>query len=101
MKARRRERTIEGFGSEPPPGIAVWLGFRPEAVRFESGDENVLTAETIRSVYLGRLQEYTLRLPSGERIKAVEFNPREDRKRGSKTAVRVAPEDLLLLPRAG
>ncbi|MCD6339843.1 MAG: ABC transporter ATP-binding protein [Verrucomicrobia bacterium] len=101
-----RVRTAAGDFCLPPrdgfqPGIAVWLGFRPEAVRFESGDENVLTAETIRSVYLGRLQEYTLRLPSGERIKAVEFNPREDRKRGSKTAVRVAPEDLLLLPRAG
>jgi iron(III) transport system ATP-binding protein len=82
------------------PGDAVWLGFRPEAVRIGPGPANTLTTR-IRSVtYLGEVEQYLLALEDGTPLKAVEQNPLEIRRPGAALTVHVRPEDVFVLPRA-
>ncbi len=84
-----------------PAGHAVWLGFRPEAVRIGPGPVNTLTTR-IRSVtYLGEVEQYLLALEDGTPLKAVEQNPLEIRRPGTALTVHVRPEDVFVLPREG
>jgi len=81
-----------------PSGQAVWLGFRPEAVRIGDGAANRL-ATTIRHVsYLGEIEQYQLTLRGGGDIKAFEQNPLEIRRAGETLTVHVRPQDLLVMP---
>lgn len=81
-------------------GEAVWLGFRPEAVRLGPGPVNALLTR-IRSVtYLGEIEQYLLELADGTPLKAVEPNPDEIRPAGAPLLVHVRPGDLFLLPRS-
>jgi iron(III) transport system ATP-binding protein len=79
------------------PGMQVWLGFRPEAVRIGSGPENNLVASIEHVSYLGDTEQYILRLPTGGAIKAFEQNPEEIRPLGASLSVHVRAADVLLL----
>jgi iron(III) transport system ATP-binding protein len=80
------------------PGIAVWLGFRPEAVRLEPSTTNAFEAEIHQVNYLGEIEEYVLE-SAGRHIKAFEQNPESARTPGARLRVSVRPADLLVLPR--
>jgi iron(III) transport system ATP-binding protein len=83
-------------------GDSVRVGFRPEAGALVgvSGD-NTLSATVERVTYLGRVEQYRLRLASGEAIKVLQANPTERHVSGEAVSLRVSPEDLILLPRHG
>ncbi|RME95587.1 MAG: ABC transporter ATP-binding protein [Verrucomicrobia bacterium] len=82
------------------PGARVWVGFRPEAVVLDATDGgNVLRATVERATYLGRVEQYALRLADGPRIKALAFNPEQGRQPGEVVPVRIPAASLILLPK--
>ncbi len=81
-------------------GDAVWLGFRPEAVRLGPGPVNTLSTRVRSVTYLGEIEQYLLELEDGTALKAVEANPDAVHPVGAALAVHVRPADLLVLPRS-
>lgn len=77
---------------------AVWLGFRPEAVRLESAPVNSFNTVIRQVNYLGEIEEYVLE-GGGVRFKAFEQNPETLRLEGSPLPVSIRKGDLLVLPR--
>jgi len=80
-------------------GQAIWLGFRPEAVRIGEAEDNILKARIASVTYLGDIEEYTLELSATMRIKAFEQNPLAIRRAGAPVTVQVRPQNLMVLPR--
>jgi iron(III) transport system ATP-binding protein len=80
-------------------GQAIWLGFRPEAVRIGEAADNLLQARIATVTYLGDIEEYTLELSVTTRIKAFEQNPLAIRRAGTPVMVHVRPQNLMVLPR--
>jgi iron(III) transport system ATP-binding protein len=80
-------------------GQAVWLGFRPEAVRIGAGTDNSLDTRIVQVTYLGEIEQYLLELGSGTRVKAFEQNPMTPRRAGEPLAVNLRPENLFVLRR--
>jgi iron(III) transport system ATP-binding protein len=80
-------------------GQAVWLGFRPEAVRLGEAEDNRLEARLASVTYLGDIEEYTLELSATTHIKAFEQNPLALRRAGALVTVHVRPPNLMVLPR--
>jgi iron(III) transport system ATP-binding protein len=80
-------------------GTAVWLGFRPEAVRLESSPVNVLRCRLRQVNYLGEIEEYLLASDGGTTFKAFTPNPEKLLPPGTELSVSVRPQDLLVLPR--
>ncbi len=81
------------------PGQAVWLGFRPEAVRFGPHASNALETVGARAHYLGEIEQYLLGLPNGATIKAFEQNPMQTRSSGTPLTVHIHPDNLFVMPR--
>jgi iron(III) transport system ATP-binding protein len=79
-------------------GARVWLGFRPEAVEPGSGSDNQLRATVTQVAYLGEVEQYELSLAPGVVIKALELNPLQIRRPGEPLALRIQPQNLLVLP---
>jgi iron(III) transport system ATP-binding protein len=78
-------------------GDRVSVGFRPEAVEIGDGEGNCFDV-TVRHVsYLGEVEQYDLATASGLGVKALESNPREIRKPGTRLRVRVQPFNMLVL----
>ncbi len=88
-------------GRSHAPGERVIVSIRPESVRL--GDQaatNALDAEIAETVYLGELAQHTLRLSGGVTLRASELNPAgpDPGRLGSRVAVSVAPQDVVVLP---
>ncbi len=81
------------------PGQPVWLGFRPEAVRFGAQSSNMLETVVARTHYLGEIEQYLLGLPNGCTIKALEQNPMQTRAPGTPLTVHIHPDNLFVMPR--
>lgn len=80
-------------------GDRVEVGFRPEAIRFRpEGSTNLLEATLEQITYLGETEQYRLRLPGGEQLKAFEQNPASLRSAGAQARCQVAPSDIFVLP---
>lgn len=86
-------------GPAVKPGDAVWVGFRPEAVRIGPGGVNALPTRIRKVTYLGEIEQYLLELAGGLKLKAFEQNPLEIRQPGTALPVHVRPEDVFVLPR--
>ena len=96
--------TVAGtFRAQPAPqrkvGDAVWLGFRPEAVKLGANELNSFQTIVRHVSYLGEIEQYELELSAGVQLKAFEQNPLEIRRPGGAVMVHVLPQDLLVLPR--
>ena len=98
-------RLKTGFGEFLAPadpslaaGQAVWLGFRPEAVRMAAGADNSLSASVAQVSYLGEIEQYQLSLLPSTVIKAIEQNPAEIRRVGDRLVVHIQPRNLFVLP---
>ena len=78
---------------------AVWLGFRPEAVEIGANPVNGLQTIISQVTYLGEIEQYELRLKSGDTIKAFEQNPLDIRQVGAELPIHIRPQNLLVQPR--
>jgi iron(III) transport system ATP-binding protein len=81
------------------PTQAVWVGFRPEAVRFDAPAANLIQCQIAQSYYLGELEEYRLKTSQGIELKAFEQNPAEARATGTMVQTWVHPRDVMVMPR--
>ncbi|MBM3822666.1 MAG: ABC transporter ATP-binding protein [Verrucomicrobia bacterium] len=79
-------------------GERVWLGFRPEAVRFGHAEENCFEAKVQRSSYGGEMEEYVLLAKGMLSIRAIEQNPDHARQIGTATVTHVPAVDTFVLP---
>ncbi len=92
------------------PGQPACLAFRPEAVQFPSGTfnpgqsprpsahANRLQARHLSTTYLGDTAEHILELAGGQRIKALQMNPREHTHTpGENITITVEAENLILV----
>jgi len=77
----------------------VWVGFRPEAVRFDVPVANSFQCHVSQSFYLGDLEEYRLKTAQGIDLKAFEQNPANIRPIGTQVQTWVHPQDILVMPR--
>ena len=87
-----------GAGNDLPPGTKVWLGFRPEALRLQSGLTNTFQVQIVHISYLGEAEEYQLRLPSGLNLKAIEQNPQFAMQAGALRMAHVLPAHVFVFP---
>jgi iron(III) transport system ATP-binding protein len=79
-------------------GAAVTCGIRPEALVPARGSKvNLIHATVERATYLGEIEHYTLTLPDGRPLRALETNPETVRRAGEKLTLTVRPEDIILL----
>lgn len=84
-------------GEEFTIGDAVWLGFRPESVEFKSAESNSLQTIIEQVVYLGEIEQYSLKLKDGSAtIKAFEQNPLEIRRRSEVLTIYISPGNLII-----
>lgn len=81
------------------PGAMVWLGFRPESVRFDATALNRFEATIMTGFYLGESWEYRLGVTTSAEFKALELNAGQRRSTGTMAACWIHPDDLLVLPR--
>jgi len=83
------------------PGQTVTCGIRPEALTPMRGDSaiNRIHATVQRATYLGEIEHYTLTLPDGQPLRALETNPETVRRTGEKLTLTVRTEDIILLTR--
>lgn len=81
------------------PGTKVWLGFRPESVRFDATALNRFEATIRTGFYLGESWEYRLGIAGGSEFKALELNAGQRRPTGTMAACWIHPDDVLVLPR--
>jgi iron(III) transport system ATP-binding protein len=84
---------------QPPPGTGVWLGFRPEAVELGPAAINSFPGCVAQVSYQGEIEQYCLRLSSGETVKACALNPRVPRGEGDALCFHVEPQNFLVMPR--
>ncbi|MFA6564005.1 MAG: ABC transporter ATP-binding protein [Verrucomicrobiia bacterium] len=79
----------------------VTCGIRPEALTPTrgGGTVNLIHATVQRATYLGEIEHYTLTLPDGQPLRALETNPEAVRQPGEKLTLTVRPEDIILLTR--
>lgn len=80
-----------------PQGSPVTVGFRPESVRFGSSPENVLSAKIENVTYLGEVEQYTLSLETGARVKALEQDPALTRAVGETIHFHIHPASLFVM----
>lgn len=80
-------------------GQTVTCGIRPEALTptRDGGTRNLIHATVQRATYLGEIEHYTLTLPDGRSLRALETNPDVVRRFGEKLTLTVRPEDIILL----
>jgi len=78
-------------------GQKVWLGFRPEAVEMNAGQNNFLETIIAHVTYLGEIEQYELQLSSSSAIKAFEQNPLAVRRVGEPLTIHIRPQNLLVL----
>jgi len=79
-------------------GMPVWLGMRPEALDQGGAGPNTFEAELRQTNYLGKIEEYVMRVGGGL-FKCFVQNPEQVLTPGTKLQMRVRPDDLLVLPR--
>lgn len=79
-------------------GDRVWLGFRPETVRFGENSENCFESRVLRSTYLGEVEEHVLLAKGMLEIKVIEQNPEHPRHIGTATVTHVRAVDTFVLP---
>jgi len=79
-----------------PIGTAVWLGFRPESVELKKVDFNCIETVVEQVMYLGEIEQYSLRLKGNIMIKALEQNPMEIRQRGDVLHIHISPHNFIL-----
>jgi len=79
-----------------PIGTAVWLGFRPESVELKKADFNCVETVVEQVMYLGEVEQYSLRLKGDLRIKAFEQNPLEIRQFGDVLLIHISPLNFIL-----
>ncbi|MCB1127405.1 MAG: TOBE domain-containing protein, partial [Verrucomicrobiae bacterium] len=102
---RARVRTAAGELLADTPevtgvGARVWLGFRPEAgTLLGAPGEHTLPATVERVTYLGRVEQYRLRIGPIDGIKVLQTNPSQHHAPGESVALQLPPGDLILLPR--
>ncbi|MGC8829623.1 MAG: ABC transporter ATP-binding protein [Verrucomicrobiia bacterium] len=77
-------------------GKPVWLGFRPESVEIKTADFNSLKTVIDQVIYLGEIEQYSLRLKEGITIKAFEQNPTEIRRRGETLTIHIKPHNFIV-----
>jgi iron(III) transport system ATP-binding protein len=79
----------------------VTCGIRPEALTPARGSStiNLIRATVERATYLGEIEHYTLTLPDGKPLRALETNPEVVRRAGEKLTLTVRPADIILLIR--
>jgi len=82
-------------------GQPVVVGFRPEAVRFQPGPNNTLTARLVQLTYLGETEQYHLELPDGTPLKGCEPDPQVGRRLGDPVVFQLPPQSLFVLPADG
>ena len=87
-------------------GDSVLCAVRPESIRLNPNQEaatddmNQLTGEVQSIMYLGDSEEYTLRLPDGTVLRAVEYNPAARKAEvGDRVVLHVDARDVVVLPR--
>ncbi|MDA0841315.1 MAG: ABC transporter ATP-binding protein [Planctomycetota bacterium] len=89
---------IKTTGSEAPG--KVWCSIRPEAFRLIRNDipenGNTISATVKGNIYLGEMEQYEFE-SNGITLRVVELNPLEAPKVGSRIALTVSPEDVVLL----
>ncbi|HEY6559023.1 MAG TPA: ABC transporter ATP-binding protein [Polyangiaceae bacterium] len=88
-------------GASFSAGASVLVSIRPECLRFASGGAaDTLEGELLSSTYLGDATLHTVRVAEAE-LNVQELNPPlRGRARGSRCALSVSPEDVVLLPPA-
>ncbi len=74
----------------------VTLSMRPEALTIGSGT-NVITAEHVASIYLGKAAQHRVRTNGGLELKALEVNPRDVPIPGSRITLAIEPDDIVVL----
>ncbi|MBI5393876.1 MAG: TOBE domain-containing protein, partial [Verrucomicrobia bacterium] len=78
----------------------ITCGILPEALAPARGSTiNLIHATVERATYLGEIEHYTLTLPDGQPLRALETNPEVVRRAGEKLTLAVRPEDIILLTR--
>ena len=97
------------FPEDLPSTGNVTCSIRPEAIRLTpeqgcaaAGEANTFAAQRLETTYLGEMAQYALRVgdgasDSGMRLKAFELNPRSVDGAADALAVRVDPEDVVIL----
>lgn len=83
-------------------GDSVFCSVRPEALKFFDGDftlgENILSGRIKSVVYLGEVEQYTVELADGTKVKLIEFDPLEQKAYpGEDVRIRVSPSRVVLL----
>lgn len=83
-------------------GANCLLSLRPEAFRPADGTEtcNTLEVRLQHIDYQGEIADHVGQTPSGVMVKYFELNPRTVPAPGTKIRLRVAPEDVVILPTA-
>ena len=79
-------------------GSVARVGFRPEAVEISDSAPHGIDCEIAQVSYLGDTEQYLLKTPAGTAIKAVEQNPLNVRRRGTRLRVGLRPESLFIVP---
>ncbi len=74
------------------PSQFVTIGIRPEAIVIGKNDGLPATIEN--TTYQGEVEQYTLKLPDGQTLKAIEPNPPFDRKRGEAVRLAISAADV-------
>ncbi len=90
----------ENVYHEFAPGQAVRCSIRPETIHFnESPAPNQFTAKVDAVTYLGRVEEYELRIADTLKLKAVLHNPgTQTKKPGDTVSISVSPKAVVPLP---
>lgn len=89
--------TAAANGAEWRAGQEVLLGFRPETIEFGAGQINLIETTVAEVGYLGEVEQYGLKTACGIDLKALERNPAEVRRTGTRMVVHVRPENLMIL----
>jgi len=79
-------------------GEKCQLSLRPEVFRQNDSGENKVSVEIEHIDYLGELADHIGRLPSGQELKFFELNPSGVMPAGTKLALSVAADDVVVLP---
>ncbi|MGC8743454.1 MAG: ABC transporter ATP-binding protein [Verrucomicrobiia bacterium] len=83
-------------GAKVEKGKQVWLGFRPETVEIKTSQFNSLKTVIEEVIYLGEIEQYTLRLNGDIKIKAFEQNPVEIRRCGETLNIYISPHNFIV-----
>lgn len=87
-------------GANFKDGQLLWLGFRPESVRFGNSAVNQFRGKIIQTTYLGEVEQYVVELGGGVCVKVLEPNPVQLKTRNAECWFYVAPHDFFVFARA-